>query len=130
MGDPPPGIGKAYCALLAFITNTPPPPTPPDADADAVNPLLARVPPSARYPGTQSPDGVTRIDSAQRLPDESGIKARIEEARYRETDAQRERDASRSSGCTTSASSAERRLPTRGTCRRGWRCGGSTSRSR
>lgn len=94
MGDPPPSIGKAYCALLAFVTNAPPPaaPKPPDA-ADAVNPLLARAPsPGMRYPGSQGPDGAARPDSGQRLPDESGIKARIEEARYRETDAQRERD--------------------------------------
>jgi lipopolysaccharide export system permease protein len=92
MGDPPPGIGKAYCALLAFVTNAPPPDAAKPADEDAVNPLLARVPSGARRPATQSPDGVTRTDTALRLPDESGIKARIEEARYRETDAQRERD--------------------------------------
>lgn len=94
MGDPPPGIGKVYCALLAFITNTPRPAAPKSADtARGVNPLLARAPsPAVQYPQTRSPDGVVRVDSAHRLPDESGIKSRIEDARYRETDAQRERD--------------------------------------
>ena len=94
MGDPPPGIGTAYCALLAMIANARPPSAAKPSDtADAVNPLLGRSTSSGiRYPGTRSPDGVARTDSARRLPDESGIRARIEEARYRETDAQRERD--------------------------------------
>lgn len=95
MGDPGPGLGAAYCALLAFLTNTPNLPAKPVDTLGVVNPLLARAPSSGggiRYPGTRSPDGVARIDTGQRLPDESGIKARIEESRYRETDAQRERD--------------------------------------
>ena len=95
MGDPPAGIGTLYCRLLAFFTNTPSANAAPTA-ADtpiAVNPLLARLPaPTSRSPGTRSPDGVARIDTGRRLPDESGIKSRIEEARYREADARRERD--------------------------------------
>jgi lipopolysaccharide export system permease protein len=94
MGDAPPGIGTVYCAVLALITNAPA--LKPASIADTTrngNPLLARAPSTiGRSPGSRSPDGVARIDSTNRLPDESGIKSRIEEARYRETDAHRERD--------------------------------------
>ena len=90
----PPGIGTAYCALLALITNTPAPTLSVSADTTHTgNPLLARVPSAGmNHPGRRSPDGVARADTGLRLPDESGIKSRIEEARYRETDARRERD--------------------------------------
>lgn len=90
----PNGIGKAYCALLGFLTNAPPaPPVASNASASP-NPLLARAPSAgvARHPGQRSPDGISRADTGQRLVDESGIKARVEEARYRENDARRERD--------------------------------------
>ena len=90
--EAPPGIGTAYCALIAFVTNTPRPALPGPRETP-VNPLLARETPGGlRHPGTKSPDGVSRMDSTNRVPDESGIRARIEEARYRETDARRERD--------------------------------------
>lgn len=93
----PNGIGKVYCALLAFLTNAPPPaPIAQDASPASVNPLLARAPSAgaaaARHPGQRSPDGISRADTGRRLVDESGIKSRIEDARYRENDARRERD--------------------------------------
>jgi lipopolysaccharide export system permease protein len=45
-----------------------------------------------QHPGARSPDGVARAGTPRQPPDESGIKTRIEEARYREADARRERD--------------------------------------
>ena len=94
MGNAPPGIGTVYCALLAFMTNTSPPTLGERSDTtNTGNPLLGRAPSAGmRYPATYSPDGVARTDSAHRLPDESGIRSRIEEASYRETEARRERD--------------------------------------
>ena len=92
--EAPPGIGTAYCALLALLTNKPAPTLAVSSDTSANgNPLLARAPSAGmRYPDTRSPDGIARSDTAHQVPDESGIEGRIEEARYRETDARRERD--------------------------------------
>jgi lipopolysaccharide export system permease protein len=85
----PPGIGSAYCALLAlpFASRAPVrdarPTTPPSAWR--VNDRPAPVQLDSALTGTVP-------DSAHRLQDDPGIKARIQEAEYRMTEARRERN--------------------------------------
>jgi len=88
-GVRPPGLGTAYCALMRMFRTR-------EAQA-AQAPPAGRTGDAARAAAMRL-DSLRRVgvanvpDSAHRLPDESGLNARVQEAQYRMAEARRERD--------------------------------------
>ena len=84
----PPGIGSAYCALIGLPFVRKARPAEPRAPAAAAFRLNDQPEPVQLDSGSAG----AATDSALRLRDDPGIKARIQEAEYRMTEARRERN--------------------------------------
>jgi lipopolysaccharide export system permease protein len=101
-GVQPRGLGTAYCALIRLFRTRAAEASqaPPVARrSDAAQAAAMRLDSLRRADSARTMDSLSRQiragvvpDSAHRLPDETGLNARIQEAQYRMAEARRERD--------------------------------------
>ena len=101
-GVQPRGLGTAYCALIRLFRTREAEASqaPPAARrSDAAQAAAMRLDSLRRADSARSMDSLSRQiqagvvpDSAHRLPDRTGLSARIQEAQYRMAEARRERD--------------------------------------